>query len=224
MTDWIKVNTELLRSYAGGYENHSKTIGGSGEKTKNSLIMVASAMPEFDGKLQKAARNDAEEIYKQCNNLSSGFKDDSDLLIRILKAFEDVDGQTVNIFEDCSTTCSEACKADSADLSSPTKYYWRRVGEPYLYYGPWTDGPSKGGANLHIDYDFNQIFSAGPISIEADLGLPKGELDWGKFEARQVAWAQKEEYVEDMCGFITVLDTRETAEGTPWVETRYVAP
>jgi hypothetical protein len=112
MNNWIKVDTSILRSYSGGYKNHSTTIGSSGDKTKSSMILVSSAMPDFDGVLQKAAHYDAQEIGKQCKDLSDGFMDDSDLLIRIAKAFEDVDGQTVKIIGDCQDLTSKACFID----------------------------------------------------------------------------------------------------------------
>jgi hypothetical protein len=91
----IKVDTELLRSYSGGYKEHSTIIGKSGEKSQNSILMVASAMPDYDGRLQQAARSDAMEIGKQCRELSTGFMDDSNSLIRIATAFERVDNESV---------------------------------------------------------------------------------------------------------------------------------
>jgi hypothetical protein len=98
MGKWIKVDTELLRAYAGGYKEHSTTIGSSGEKSQNSILMVASAMPDYDGNLQKAARGDALEMGRQCKELSTGFMDDSDSLIRVAEAFERVDSESVENF------------------------------------------------------------------------------------------------------------------------------
>jgi hypothetical protein len=112
MEKWIKVDTELLRSFAGGYKEHSTIIGKSGENSQNSILMVSGAMPDYDGRLQQAARPDAMEIGKQCRELSNGFMDDSDSLIRIAKAFEDVDGQTVKVLGECQDTSSKACFID----------------------------------------------------------------------------------------------------------------
>jgi hypothetical protein len=112
MDKWIKVDTEQLRAYAGGYKEHSETIGASGENSQNSILMVASAMPDYDGRLQGAARPDALEIGNRCRILSNEFMDDSETLIRIAKAFEDVDGQTVKVFGNCQDTSSKACFID----------------------------------------------------------------------------------------------------------------
>jgi hypothetical protein len=112
MDKWIKVDTEQLRAYAGGYKEHSETIGTSGEKPQNSILMVVSAMPDYDGRLQGAARPDALEIGMQCRTLSNEFMDDSNMLIRIAKAFEEVDGQTVKVIGDCQDTSSKACFID----------------------------------------------------------------------------------------------------------------
>jgi hypothetical protein len=125
MGKWIKVDTELLRSYSGGYKEHSAIIGKSGEKSQNSILMVANAMPDYDGNLQKAARGDALEMGKQCKELSAGFMDDSDSLIRVAKAFEDVDGQTVKILGDCQETSSKA-------------YFLDQGGDPGLWGEPGT--------------------------------------------------------------------------------------
>ncbi len=112
MDKWIKVDTEQLRAYAGGYKEHSETIGTSGEKSQNSIIMVASAMPDYDGRLQQAARPDALEIGNRCRILSKDFMDDSELLIRIAKAFEDIDGQTVKVIGDCGDASSRTSLID----------------------------------------------------------------------------------------------------------------
>jgi len=122
---WIHVDTETLRIFAKGYDTRTEVLDQVGKSIQNAILTIIDHTPDYDGRLQLAARPDALEIGKQCRVLSNEFMDDSYSLIRIAKAFEDVDGQAVKVFGYFQDTSSKA-------------YFFDQGGDPSLWVQPQT--------------------------------------------------------------------------------------
>jgi len=108
----IYVDTEVLRDLSKSYLTRRNVFEQVGKSIQYAIQIVIDHMPDYDGRMQPAARNDALDFFTRCQNFSKGFGADSDLLLKTAEAFETVDGQTVRIIEECQGITSDACYID----------------------------------------------------------------------------------------------------------------
>jgi hypothetical protein len=117
--DKIKVDTEQLRTMAKGYITRSGVVNDTWNSTKLTLDGIVRRMPAYDGRLQKAVNEDVLDFSIRSRDFFTFFQDDSASLIKIAEAFEVIDGQTINILEDCQGITSRASYIDqSGDTES----------------------------------------------------------------------------------------------------------
>jgi hypothetical protein len=114
---WVQVDTEILRGFSKGYRTRADVFNQAGKGIQFAIQTIIENMPEYDGRLQQAARADAVDFFNQFQNFFRGFSEDSDFLIKTADAFEDVDGKAVHIFEECRGITSTACLVDSKGTS-----------------------------------------------------------------------------------------------------------
>jgi len=123
---WVQVDTDILRGFSKGYRTRADVFNQAGKSIQYAILSIIENMPEYDGRLQQAARADALDFHNQAMQFSAGFSDDSDLLLKTAEAFENVDGKTVRIFEECRGTISSACYTDlqgASDTETSTYKY-----------------------------------------------------------------------------------------------------
>jgi hypothetical protein len=135
LPDDIRVDTSKLRAFAGGYKTHAEAIREDGKPIVSYIASLLEAMPEYDGRLQSAARAEAADIDGKCGKFYKDFLEDSDSLIHIANAFEKVDGQTV----DQLALCGLSLKGIAEGLVSITAAYIEQYfGKYHQNQGPTT--------------------------------------------------------------------------------------
>lgn len=100
----IRVNTEDLKNKAKDFDSASEAIKRAGD----DILAAAMAMPSYDGQLSGPARKMGYEFQKKARELSTALAGDADSLRKSAKAFEDVDNQTIHIFEENTILLSAA--------------------------------------------------------------------------------------------------------------------
>lgn len=110
---WIHVDTGNLRAFSTEYRTRADVLQEAGKGIRFAIQTVLDHMPDYDGRMQPAARADAEDFYARAWRLHLGFTEDAGFLQKTAEAFEDVDGRTVRIFEECRGITSAACLIDA---------------------------------------------------------------------------------------------------------------
>jgi hypothetical protein len=110
---WIHVDTGNLRAFSKEYRTRADVLQEAGKGIRFAIQTVLDHMPDYDGRMQPAARADAEDFYARAWRLHLGFTEDAGFLQKTAEAFEDVDGRTVRIFEECRGITSTACLIDA---------------------------------------------------------------------------------------------------------------
>lgn len=99
-SDIIKVDTEQLRAMASGYAIRSNSVDVVKNNNAGTIQSIIYRMPAYDGRLQQAAKGDMLDFSKRADEFSNWFKEDSASLIKTAEAFEVIDGQTIQVFQD----------------------------------------------------------------------------------------------------------------------------
>jgi hypothetical protein len=110
---WIHVDTDTLRGFSKGYSTRAGVFTEAGNGIQFSILSIIDRMPEYDGRPQPAARADAIDIFNRCQEFYRGFTADSEFLLKTAEAFEEIDGETVHIFDECRGITSTACLIDA---------------------------------------------------------------------------------------------------------------
>jgi hypothetical protein len=112
MSDYIRVDTDNLREFSKGYSTRADGFNEAGKSIQYAIRRIMDHCPEYDGRLQQAARADSFDLYDRCRNFSKWFTDDSASLLKTAEAFEDVDGQTIKVFEEAEGITTRASFVD----------------------------------------------------------------------------------------------------------------
>ena len=95
----IRVDTDELKAKAKVFETSANVYSKSGDE----ILGFVAGLPSYDGQLSGPARATALEINRQCKEIHAGYKSDADELVRIAKAFEDIDNTTINSLQSFSS-------------------------------------------------------------------------------------------------------------------------
>jgi hypothetical protein len=109
---YIRVDTEKLREFSEGYYHRADSFNEAGKSVQYAIQLIINHCPDYDGRLQQAGRSDSLDLFNRCQYFFKWFRDDSDSLLKTAEAFEEVDGQTVKIFEEAQGITSRASFVD----------------------------------------------------------------------------------------------------------------
>jgi uncharacterized protein YukE len=100
----IRVNTEDIKNKAKDFDSAAEAFKRAGD----DILAAAMAMPSYEGQLSGPARKAGYEIQKQTRELSIALAGNAESLRKTAQAFEEVDNQTVKLFEENSILLSGA--------------------------------------------------------------------------------------------------------------------
>jgi uncharacterized protein YukE len=100
----IRVDSDELKAKSKAFETSAGIFAEAGKE----ILAVAAALPSYDGQLSGPARAAALEINKQCQDIHTALTTDADSLMRIAKAFEETDLQTIQLFSGYQNTISRS--------------------------------------------------------------------------------------------------------------------
>jgi hypothetical protein len=127
----IKVDTEQLRAMASGYTIRSNSVDVAKNNNSGTIQTIVYRMPAYDGRLQQAVRGDVLDFNKRADEFSNWFKADSASLIKTAEAFEVIDGQTIQVFQQADDGLSRWSLIDSGiDLGLSTKVTSKTIPSP----------------------------------------------------------------------------------------------
>jgi hypothetical protein len=92
----IRVDTDKLKAHSRQFESSAAVFSQVGK----DILSFAVGLPSYGGQLSTPARAAALEINRQCQEVSGCYSSDAQSLARTAMAFEAVDDQTANLFEE----------------------------------------------------------------------------------------------------------------------------
>jgi uncharacterized protein YukE len=91
----LRVDTDKLIHQSKEFESSATVFSQAGKE----ILGFVAGLPSYDGQLSTPARSASLEIHRQCQDLYEAYKSDSQSLARTAKVFEDVDNQSIEIFQ-----------------------------------------------------------------------------------------------------------------------------